>query len=241
MNLDEVQTVGVLGDRNTAKTNLMFYLAKTYKGKKQVVFYAYPKQIPYKQIHSLNELEMLTDSVIFMDEMQKHIKFYDRATSNDFLEILSTIAHNNNTLVFATPMSQYITKALDCFMTGFIYTRINDLDQLKNGSKAKRLLKEFSTERRGTRTLRLANGEYLQVVDSQEATNGLHTFKDQHIGKDWKAKRQENANKKAGISLNISQKKLLVEANNSLDISQNNLVVFPNNSPNITQEVLKND
>jgi hypothetical protein len=184
---------------------------------------------------------MLTDSVIFMDEMQKHIKFYDRATSNDFLEILSTIAHNNNTLVFATPMSQYITKALDCFMTGFIYTRINDLDQLKNGSKAKRLLKEFSTERRGTRTLRLANGEYLQVVDSQEATNGLHTFKDQHIGKDWKAKRQENANKKAGISLNISQKKLLVEANNSLDISQNNLVVFPNNSPNITQEVLKND
>lgn len=56
---------------------------------------------------------------------------------------------------------------------------------LKNGSKGKRLLQEFSCERISKRTVRLVNGEILQIVDGQEETNGLQKFPDMKIAKDW--------------------------------------------------------
>lgn len=210
LDLDKINTLGVLGDRHRGKTSLLFYLAKNYKGNRQIVFYGYPdRNIPYKQIHTLQELDLLTDSVVFMDELQKHIKFYERRTSNEFIEILSTIAHNNNTLVFSTPMSQFITKALDCFIDGFLYVRISDLGNLKNGSKAKRLLQEFSSIRITKRTVRLEKGEYLQIVDGQEESNGLHTFPNLNISKDWSINKnaKEIAKEKPKIILKKPEQK----------------------------------
>ena len=187
LNLDKIRTLGILGDRDFGKTSIVFDLLRSYKGKREIVLYAYPDtSFKYKQIHTLQELELLTNSIIFMDELQKHIKFYQKRTSDEFLELLSTIAHNGNTLIFTTPMSQFITKALDCFIDGFIYVRISDFDQLKNGSKAKRLLQSFSSERISRRTLRLTKGEYLQVVDECENTNGLHTFNNPKVRKAWR-------------------------------------------------------
>ena len=133
MKLDGVRTLAVLGDRDNGKTSLVFTLLKAYRGKREIVLYAYPDEVEdYRQIHTLNELELLTDSIIYMDELQQHIKFYQKRTSDEFLELLAVLAHNNNTLIFTTPMSQFITKALDCFIDGFIYVRITDMAQLKN-------------------------------------------------------------------------------------------------------------
>jgi len=190
MNLDKIRTLGILGDRDFCKTSILFVLAKQYKGEREIVFYAYPNaKIEYRQIHTLHELELLTDKIVVMDELQKHIKFYQKRMNDEFLELLSTIAHNNNTLIFTTPMSQFITKSLDCFIDGFVYVRISDMAQLKNGSKAKRLLQEFSSTRISKRTLRLKKGEYLQIVDGMESSNGLHTFRNPRIAKDWRVKR----------------------------------------------------
>lgn len=201
MNLDAVPVLGVIGDINFGKTSLCYTLLSQYEGERQIVLYSYPDTVlnektgeAYRQIHTIQELELLTNSIIFMDELQKHIKFYDKRMNNQLLEILSTIAHNNNTLIFTTPMTQFITKALDCFITGFCYVRISDMDQMKNGSKVKRLLQDFSTDRRGTRTLRLERGEYLQVVEGQEDTNGLHAFSNPLIRKAWKVGQNAHTN-----------------------------------------------
>ena len=188
MKLDKIKTIGILGDRDFGKTSYVFDLLGKYQGKREIILFAYPdKRFEYRQIHTLAELELTTNSIIFMDELQKHIKFYQRAMNDEFLELLSTMAHNNNTLIFTTPMSQFITKSLDCFIDGFIYTRISDLAQLKNGSKAKRLLQAFSCIRISKRTLRLERGEYVQIIDGQETTNGLHTFRNPQIKKAWNA------------------------------------------------------
>jgi len=198
MKLDKIRTIGIMGDRDFGKSSIMFRLAKNYKGSKQIVFYAYPNKKTLTDnfgedvriIHTLAELELTTDSIICMDELQKHIKFYQKRMSDEFLEILSILAHNNNTLIFSTPMSQYITKSLDCFIDGFVYVRISDMAQLKNGSKAKRLLQEFSSERISKRTLRLNRGEYLQIIDGLEETNGIHKFTNPNIPKDWAVKKR---------------------------------------------------
>jgi hypothetical protein len=195
MILDEVKTVGILGDRHRGKTNLAYSLLKNYRGNREIVLYAYPVKVinhrtnkPYRQIHTIGELETLSNCIVFMDEMQKHIKFYDKRTNEKLLMMLSTIAHANVTIIFTTCLSQFITKALDGFIDGFLYVQMQDLNQLKNGSKAKRRLQDFSTERVGSSGLRLAVGEYMQIVDGQEESNGLHTFKNQLIGKDWGSK-----------------------------------------------------
>lgn len=189
VNLEKIRTIGIIGDRNTGKTSIMFKLARGYKGKREIVFFAYPNAaIPYRQIHTLAELELTTDTILFMDELQKHIKFYKTRSSDEFMDILSTLAHNNNTLVFSTPMSQFISKAFDCFIDGFVYSRISDMGALKNGSKAKRMLQEFSCERISRRTVRLDKGEYLQIIDGCEDSNGMHNFKNPKIEKDWRTR-----------------------------------------------------
>ena len=185
MKLDKIKTIGVLGDRDFCKTSFVFDLLKKYKGSREIIMYAYPDNMGYRQINTLNELELTTNSIVFMDELQKHIKFYQKRMSDEFLELLSVLAHNNNTLIFTTPMSQFITKALDCFIDGFVYVRITDMAQLKNGSKAKRLLQEFSSPRISKRTLRLERGEVLQIIDGQEENNGLHKFKNPRVRKAW--------------------------------------------------------
>lgn len=189
-----MRTIGIIGDRHTAKTNLLFYLANNYKGRREIVLYGYPKRLinpktdkPYRQIYNVSDLEMTTNSIILVDEMHKQegFKFYDTRANVAIMDVLSTIAHANNTIIFTTQLTQFLTKAFDGFIDGFLYTKLSDLGQLKNGCKAKRLLKEFSCQRKGTQTLRLDKGEYLQIVEGQQDTNGLHTFKNQQIKKDW--------------------------------------------------------
>jgi len=106
MDLDTVKTLGILGDRNMGKSSIMMDLIRTYKGDREVVFYGYPELVKnektgrnFKRIYTLAEMELTTDSILILDELQRHIKFYQRRTSDEFLEILSTMSHNNNTLI----------------------------------------------------------------------------------------------------------------------------------------------
>ena len=184
INLDKYKTIAILGDRNTGKTNLIFYLAKNYKGNRQILLYAYPKSYGYKRIYSLEDLSLTTNSIILMDELQNHIKFYNKRTSEEFLELLAVMAHNNNTIIFTTPMSQFITKALDVFIDGFIYTRISDLGVLKNGSKAKRILQNNSFQQINKWSVNLDIGKCLVLCDYDK---GVFNFNNQGINKDWKS------------------------------------------------------
>ena len=188
MNLDKAYVVAVLGDKNSGKTNLMFYLASKYRGSKTKYLYGYPKVIEgFRPLNTLYELANVTDGVILMDELQNHIAFYQTRMNETFLKLLSAIAHNGNTLIFTTPMSQFITKTLDCFIDGFCYTKIKDLHTLKNGSKAKRNLQNFSHPRLNEWCLGIKVGDYLEIVDSNKiGENGLKKFTDMGIKKDWR-------------------------------------------------------
>ncbi|MBW2970808.1 hypothetical protein KY320_01460 [Candidatus Woesearchaeota archaeon] len=191
--LDNNCNIAILGDRHTCKTNLLFWLAKEYRGDRDIIFYAYPRQdIGFKQIYSLEELSLITNSIVFMDELQRHIKFYSKRTSDTFLELLSTMIHNNNTLVFTTPLTQFITKATDGFLDTYIYTRISDLGALKNGSKAKRLLQRHSFIQVTQWSVNLSQGEFMLISDDDK---GVYKFPDMKIGKDWIPKKTKKLQK----------------------------------------------
>lgn len=183
INLDSYKTLSILGDRHTGKTNLMFWLADNYKGDRNIVFYGYPKRTKYTNIYSLEDLSRTTDSIIFMDELQNHIKLYDKKANNHFLDLLSTMAHNNNTVIFSTPLSQYIAKALDNFIDAYIYTSIGDLGSLKNGSGAKRMLKKVSFPFINPWSCNIPIGNFLFV---SQFLKDCFQFTNMDIGKDWR-------------------------------------------------------
>lgn len=182
IDLDKVRTIAILGDRETGKTNLLFFLAKNYKGDKNVVLYAYPRSHGYQRIYSLEDLSSIKNSVVFMDELQRHLPLYQKRMNEQFLELLGVLAHNNNVLVFNTGMSHFITKALDGFLDCFIYTRIRDLGTLKNGSRAKRLLQQNSFQEISSWSVNVPLGKCLVIGDEKK---GVFDFKDMGIKKDW--------------------------------------------------------
>ena len=143
--LDEVKSVAILGDINTCKTNLAFSMLREYKGDRQIYLVGYPKQIDnFKTISNFQDLFKLTDSIIFIDEIQKYIKIYDRRANYDLMELISLFAHNNNTLIFSTCLSQFISKSIEGYIDCWDLTRILDIKSLKNGSKAKRIIEQTS-------------------------------------------------------------------------------------------------
>ncbi len=188
MDLDKINTLAILGDRNSAKTNLLIYLMKEYKGEKKKYLLGYPKELEgFEHINTLNELSQLTNALVGIDEIQRVTPFYQKRANDILLELLSTMVHNDNTIIFTTCLTQFIVKALDGFIEGFCYTRITDLGSLKNGSKAKRRLLEFRHPKVNNWSLNLANGEYLEVIDNTDfGCNGIKIFPDMNIKKDWK-------------------------------------------------------
>ena len=187
MDLDKLNTLAVIGDRNSAKTNLLIYLMMEYKGTKKKYLMSYPKEINgFNKINTMTELSQLTNSIIRIEEIQRVIPFYSKRTNDHLLELLSTMAHNNNTIIFTTCLTQFIAKALDGFIDGFCYTRMKDLGQLKNGSKCKRRINEFKHHKINNWCINLEKGEYLEIIDDNELSeNGIKTFPNMDIKKDW--------------------------------------------------------
>ncbi len=189
IDLDRIQTLAILGGRHSGKTNLMFYLMKKSKSQRVKYLFGYPKAIKgFKAVNTIDEVATLKDAVIGCDELSKIVPFYSKRMNDTLLDLLTTIAHNGSTLMFTTSLSQFITKALDGYIDGFCYTRITDMDQLKNGSKAKRRLQGFRHPKVSIWALNIKVGEYLEVVDSnKQGVNGIKKFPFQNIGKDWRS------------------------------------------------------
>lgn len=162
---------------------------KKSKSQRVKYLFGYPKAVEgFKPVNTLAEVATLKNAIIGCDELSKIVPFYSKRTNDTLLDLLTTIAHNNSTLIFTTSLSQFITKALDGFIDGFCYTRITDMAQLKNGSKAKRRLQDFPHKEVTQWGLNIDVGEYMQIVDGEGVgKNGIKKFPFQNIGKDWRS------------------------------------------------------
>jgi hypothetical protein len=187
INLDLTDSVAIVGDRNSGKTNLAFGLLNNYSGTKAKYLYGYPKEIPgFKLISTWSDLLKLTDSVIFIDEIQKYIKLYDRRANAELMELLSFLAQQNNTLIFTTQLSQFITKGVEASIQTWLIKQL-DIRGLKNGCKIKRILQETANPRITEKGMAIYLNEYIAYDSTMPiGFNGIHTFGDQGIGKDWK-------------------------------------------------------
>ena len=102
------------------------------------------------------------------------------------MELISLFAHKNNTLIFTTQLSQFITRGIEAFIDCWAIKRI-DLECLKNGSKPKRLIQRLSYPKKNDWVLDLEVNEFYEYSEKNElGQNRIKTFAFQKIGKDWK-------------------------------------------------------
>ena len=187
VNLDKTKTIAILGDIDSGKTNLAFYFMNDYKGTRQRILYGYPKEVEgYKSLCCWTDLLKVKDSIIFIDEIQRYIKAYETQANHKLMEFISLLSHKNNTLIFTTQLTQFITKGVEGFIDCWAIKRIC-LDSLKNGSKPKRVIKRLDIPRKNNWVLDLEPNEYFEYCERNEiGENGIKQFPFQDVGKDWK-------------------------------------------------------
>ena len=188
MDLDKCKVIAVFGDVNSGKTNLALHLLRSYPGKRKIYTLGYPIQLDnYTALATIREMFQINDGIIFIDELHRFFKLYNKDTSRDFMELASLSAHNNNTIIFTTQLSQNITKPMEAFIDGFCITRIQDLSTLKLGSRTRKVVKDSVDIRKTNEGLFLNQGEYLSSSSYDEiGEGGVKKFPFQGIGKDWR-------------------------------------------------------
>jgi hypothetical protein len=187
INLDKQTFVLIIGDRNSAKSNLMFFHANNYEGKKPKYLMGYPKKMEgFREVTSMQDLANLTDAVVFIDEIDKFFNVYDRRSNMELMEFLRIAAHTNLTIVGSSALPTFITKGMESMVDVWNITRLRDLASLKNGSKPKRVIQQTKHFACSSWSLSLPNGQYLQYGDGLGAElNGVKMFPNQNIPKVW--------------------------------------------------------
>ena len=140
----------------------------------------------YTMVSTWEDLLKLTNALILIDEIEMYVKTYDKRANSELLELLSFLSHQNNTLIFTTQLSQFITKSVEASIQTWCIKQI-DVESLKNGSKPKRILQQTAHPKITSRGISLKQNEYIAYDPKMPiGFNGIHTFPNQNVKKDWK-------------------------------------------------------
>ena len=140
--LNNNKPIAILGNPNTGKTNLMFFLASLCSAPKKYLL-GYPKKMEgYINLSDIKDLARLENCTLLIDELDQLIPIYEKKSNEALKRLLKFTAHNNIKLVFTTQLSQFITKMMEALVPCWAITEL-DIFSLKNGSKPKRILLDY--------------------------------------------------------------------------------------------------
>lgn len=159
---DGPKIICVVGDVNSAKSNLLYYFLEGLKGVGTFKLYIYGLRANIKgaiKIFSVDELERIRDSVIILDELMSLWDLDNRMSKKQIERTLRLIHHNNNILVIC---------ALPENLKKFICGKINQwffkqctLADFIQGSKANRVCRNYKGIELGSSVLTMEKGEAL--------------------------------------------------------------------------------
>lgn len=157
---------------NSGKSNLIYYLIK--KLRKTYSFNLVTFGLKFetkdtKTINSLEELESLRNSLVFLDEFFTLFDLEDRKKKRQIEKTLRLIFHNNNILVLVG-VPENFKKFISSKISTCFYKKVNMRDFI-NGSSVKSKLVAYEGVGMGNETLNLRMGEVLVFNEDYKIFN----------------------------------------------------------------------
>lgn len=152
----------VIGDAHTGKSNLLYHII--YKLSKTHDFKLYTYGLKYdlngaNKIYSLDELEKIRDSVIFLDEFYDLFDLEDRHNKIIAERTLRLLFHNNNIIILCGLPENY-KKFISAKIKVIFYKQCTFEDFI-NGSSVKKNVLKYHGSNRGSSLLHLGKNECL--------------------------------------------------------------------------------
>jgi len=174
--LHKFKTIAIYGAIGTGKTSLAYKLISNID--KKVYFFKHPKpdlieEMGYENIDSLERMELIQDSVLYIDEPQLHFSIQDKKSNTIIAQICSLSRQLGITLIISTSDTRVFGKANEAFFDTWIVKDL-DYDMIKNGSKIKKIMQKNAVFHASG--IRLQTSEFLFENRNNPELNGLHSF-----------------------------------------------------------------
>ena len=159
---DKPKIIGIIGNVNEAKSNLLYFIINKLREKHNFNIYTFGLRNDIKgasKIFSVQELEDINNSIIILDEFETIIDVNNRKSKRIVESTLRLINHNNNILVLSGVCENY-KKFISSKLDVIIYKKIT-FDDLINGCRVKNVIMNYSGYERGSSLLNLKKNEAL--------------------------------------------------------------------------------
>ena len=177
---------GIVGSKNTGKTTLLIQLIEEAK-QFNTNIYCYFYHTEYKNqtkgvnfVNTLNDLEQIRNSFVFIDEFSELFKLNDRHSTEMIKLVVSQIEHNNNILVLCG-LPQYFNKLISSFVGENWLLKGLNYDELINGSGLSKFIKMLSGD--------FVGGTRLNIPTNKLLCGGIFNEVEYNKKKDKKAQR----------------------------------------------------
>lgn len=148
--------VGMIGDANTGKSNLLYFIIKALRAKHNFDLYSYGLRVNIvgeQKIFSVEQLEVIHDSVIIIDEFASMFDIDNRKEKKQIEQTLRLIFHNNN-VVLMCGLPENFKKFIASKLDAMIYKRCA-LSDFINGSRVKAVAMNYRGYELGAAVLNL--------------------------------------------------------------------------------------
>jgi len=174
---------GIIGDTNSGKSNLIYHIIEELNNKFEFKLFTYGLKYDIKganSIYSMDELEKIKDSVIFIDEFFSLFNLDDRRNKSQAERTLRLLHHNNNIIILCGLPGNF-KKFISAKINIILYKQVTFEDFI-NGSSVKKNVLKYMGERRGSSVLNLNKNECLIYDGEHYCINEIPYIK----GKDSK-------------------------------------------------------
>lgn len=159
--------IGLVSDANAGKSNLLYWTIKSLQERYTFKLYSYGLRVYLgeQKIFSVEELEIIRDSVIVIDEFASLFDVDDRKEKKQIERTLRLIYHNNNVVVFSGLPENY-KKFIASKLNSIIYKKCA-LKDFINGSRVKAVAMNYEGQEQGAAVLNVP-------VDTAIVYDGTH-------------------------------------------------------------------
>lgn len=160
--------IGVVGDADSGKSNLLYFVIKALRECYQFNLYTFGLRVSLtgeQKIYSVEQLETIRDSIIILDEFASLFDIDDRKEKKQIEKTLRLIFHNNNVVLLCGLPENY-KKFIASKLDSIIFKRCA-LGDFINGSRVKKVAFNYSDVEMGAAVFDIATEKAI-VYDGKD-------------------------------------------------------------------------